>query len=409
MRELTIQTIQEKLAAGEMTVRGLVETYLARIEAIDRDGPRLNAVIEVNPDALAIADALDEKSLGPGQAKTEHNQPGDRPEHRPEQAGSGAAARRAGADQGQHRHGGPDEDRRRIAGAGGLDRGARCFPRRAAARGRRGDPGQDQPQRVGQLPLDPLDQRLEQPRRADAQPLCAGPQPVRLQLRLGGGGGGRSVRASPSAPRPTARSSARPTSTASWASSRPSGLVSRAGIIPIAHSQDTAGPMARTVADAAMLLGVLAEPVIGQRTSATVKTIWSQKPISRSPFTDYRPLPRPGRPARGAHRRGAQLLRLQPAGRCGRGGRVEALRRRWARSWWTRPTSLPDEELERDRAGGAALRVQGRPQRLSGRAGPGRAGQFAGRGHRFQRGQPRPGDALLSARRSCWTQKRRGR
>ncbi|MCB0230756.1 MAG: amidase, partial [Anaerolineae bacterium] len=59
MQELTIDTIQQKLTAGELTVRQLVEYYLARIEAIDRAGPRLNAVIEVNPDALAIADALD--------------------------------------------------------------------------------------------------------------------------------------------------------------------------------------------------------------------------------------------------------------------------------------------------------------------------------------------------------------
>ena len=51
------------------------------------------------------------------------------------------------------------------------------------------------------------------------------------------------------------------------------GLVSRAGIIPIAHSQDTAGPMARTVADAAILLGALAgvdprDPARGQRQDA---------------------------------------------------------------------------------------------------------------------------------------------
>ena len=45
----------------------------------------------------------------------------------------------------------------------------------------------------------------------------------------------------------------------SWASSRRSGLISQSGIIPIAHSQDTAGPMACTVTDAALLLGVLAE------------------------------------------------------------------------------------------------------------------------------------------------------
>ena len=61
-----------------------------------------------------------------------------------------------------------------------------------------------------------------------------------------------------SAPRPTARSSARRSRCALVGIKPTLGLVSRAGIIPIAHSQDTAGPMARTVADAAALLGALA-------------------------------------------------------------------------------------------------------------------------------------------------------
>ena len=57
-----------------------------------------------------------------------------------------------------------------------------------AARGRRGHPRQDEPERVGQLPLDPLVERLERARRADPQPLRPRPQPVRLELGLGRGG-----------------------------------------------------------------------------------------------------------------------------------------------------------------------------------------------------------------------------
>src|ERR1700730_12715367 len=55
----TIGDLQEQLAAGRITATELVRAYLARIEAYDRAGTRLNAVREVNPDALAIAAALD--------------------------------------------------------------------------------------------------------------------------------------------------------------------------------------------------------------------------------------------------------------------------------------------------------------------------------------------------------------
>ena len=47
------------MESGKFTARSLVEQYLARIEAIDRNGPHLASVIEVNPDALALADQLD--------------------------------------------------------------------------------------------------------------------------------------------------------------------------------------------------------------------------------------------------------------------------------------------------------------------------------------------------------------
>ena len=55
------------MRSGRFTARSLAEKYLARIEAIDRQGPTLRAVIEVNPDALALADALDaeRKQKGP--------------------------------------------------------------------------------------------------------------------------------------------------------------------------------------------------------------------------------------------------------------------------------------------------------------------------------------------------------
>ena len=57
--EATIADLQRRMTAGQDTARSLVEKYLARIEALDRQGPALHSIIEANPDALAVADALD--------------------------------------------------------------------------------------------------------------------------------------------------------------------------------------------------------------------------------------------------------------------------------------------------------------------------------------------------------------
>src|SRR5690349_4655063 len=59
--EVTISELQEGMASGKFTSRSLTRLYLDRIEAIDRQGPSLHAVIEINPDALAIAGALDDE------------------------------------------------------------------------------------------------------------------------------------------------------------------------------------------------------------------------------------------------------------------------------------------------------------------------------------------------------------
>ena len=175
MEELTIQQAQSRMAAGDLTARQLAEMYLTRIAEIDQAGPRLNSVIEINPDALEIADALDaESAWRRGPRGPLHGIPIlikdniDTHDRMQTTAGSLALAGHIAAH---------DADRRREA-----------------ARGRRSDPGQDQPQRMGQLSLDALHQRLEQPRRADAQSLRARPQSVRLQLRVGRGRGREPVR-----------------------------------------------------------------------------------------------------------------------------------------------------------------------------------------------------------------------
>ena len=59
MKEYTIKELQEGMASGEISAHSITQRYLERIEKIDRNGPRLNSIIELNPDALSIADKLD--------------------------------------------------------------------------------------------------------------------------------------------------------------------------------------------------------------------------------------------------------------------------------------------------------------------------------------------------------------
>ena len=65
--EATIDQLQDGMKSGRYTAASLTMEYMARVGAVDRSGPRVNAVIELNPDALAIADRLDaeRKAKGP--------------------------------------------------------------------------------------------------------------------------------------------------------------------------------------------------------------------------------------------------------------------------------------------------------------------------------------------------------
>jgi len=67
LEEATIASLQARMADGRETSRSIVDKYLARIEAVDRNGPALRSVLEINPEARAIADRLDaeRKSKGP--------------------------------------------------------------------------------------------------------------------------------------------------------------------------------------------------------------------------------------------------------------------------------------------------------------------------------------------------------
>src|SRR5882757_5126485 len=59
LNEATILGLQDEMAKGKRTSRSITELYLKRIEAMDKSGPRVNSVIEINPDALSIADSMD--------------------------------------------------------------------------------------------------------------------------------------------------------------------------------------------------------------------------------------------------------------------------------------------------------------------------------------------------------------
>ena len=187
--EASIADLHDAMQRGELRAEELVHWYLDRIEALDRSGPELRSLIEVNPDALTIAGALDDEApVRAARSVARHSRRASRTTStRPTACTT-------------------------TAGSLALD-GARaaagCLRGGAAARRGRGDPGQDQPQRVGQLPLLPFHQRLEQPRRPDPQPLRPRPQSLRLQLAAPARRSPPTCAPSPSAPRRTARSSAR--------------------------------------------------------------------------------------------------------------------------------------------------------------------------------------------------------
>src|SRR6185369_12220979 len=61
LNETTIDALQQAMQSGKYTARKITELYLKRIETIDKNGPKLNAVIELNPDALSVADAMDKE------------------------------------------------------------------------------------------------------------------------------------------------------------------------------------------------------------------------------------------------------------------------------------------------------------------------------------------------------------
>jgi amidase len=235
--EAGVQEQQAQMAAGKLTSASLVRQYLARIAAIDKAGPRLNAVIEVNPDALSIAEALDRERKAGRVRGPLHGIPvlikdniatGDRMSTT---AGSLAldgvrASRDAFV-------------ARKLRDAGAVILGKTNLSEWANMRSTHSVSGWSG--RGGQTR-----------------------NPYALDRNTSGSSAGSAAAAAASLATLTVGtetdgSIVSPSSICGIVGIKPTlGLVSRAGIIPIAHSQDTAGPMTRTVADAALLLAALA-------------------------------------------------------------------------------------------------------------------------------------------------------
>ncbi len=198
--EATLAQLQAEMAAGRLTSEDLTRAYLARILAMDQGGPGVNAVVELNPEALAQARAADLARRRGHVRGPLHGIPvllkdnidtGDRMQTT---AGSFALL------------GSPGPAR--------LDRG-----RQPAGR-RRGHPRQDQPLRVGQLPLLRVDQRLVRPRWPDPQSRTASIATRAARARARGPPHRPTSPPSRSGPRPTGASSAPATPTGWWPSSR---------------------------------------------------------------------------------------------------------------------------------------------------------------------------------------------
>lgn len=236
MVELSLTELQARMTSGALTAAALTQAYLERIEALDLSGPCLHAVIETNPDALAIAEALDAERRAGKVRGPLHGIPilvkdnfdtGDRMQTT---AGSlalvGSPARRDAFVV------------RRLRAAGAVLLGKANLSEWANFRSTRSVSGWSS---RGGLTRNPhaLDRSACGSSSGSAAAVAAGLCAAALGTETDG-------------------SIICPAQTNGIVGLKPTlGLLSRSGIIPIAHSQDTAGPMARTVTDAALLLGVL--------------------------------------------------------------------------------------------------------------------------------------------------------
>jgi amidase len=236
LNEVTIDELQQKMQSGEMTSKSITELYLKRIQEVDKEGPKLNSVIEVNPDAISIAETLDQERKDGKVRGLLHGIPVlikdniDTGDKMMTTAGSLALE--------GHKAGSDAFIIAELRKAGAVLLGKTNLSEWANFRSTRSSSGWSS--RGGQT---------KNPYMLDRSP-CGSSS-----------GSGTAVAANLCAiaiGTETDGSINCPASINGIAGIKPTvGLWSRSGIIPISHTQDTAGPMARTLRDAVILLGPL--------------------------------------------------------------------------------------------------------------------------------------------------------
>jgi amidase len=246
--ETDIETLQARMTGGQLSSRDLTQAYLDRIAEVDDAGPLLGSVIELNPKALDEAAALDDERRAGKLRGPLHGVPillKDNIDATPMVNSAGSLALAA-----YH----PKADAflvGKLREAGAVILGKTNLSEWANFRSSRSTSGWSG--RGGQT---------KNPYALDRNPCGSS------------AGTGTAIAASLAAAgigTETDGSIICPSSAAGLVGIKPTvGLVSRSGIIPISQSQDTAGPMARSVADAAVLLSAIAGPDAGDRASAAV-------------------------------------------------------------------------------------------------------------------------------------------
>jgi len=235
--EITIDALQDGMKSGRHTAPAIVEKYLERIADIDQHGPAVNSVIEVNPDALEIAESLDKERKEKGARGPLHGIPillKDNIDTADKMMTTAGSLALVGAPK-------PPKDSfvaRKLRQAGAVILGKTNLSEWANIRSNHSTSGWSG---RGGLTKNPY--ALDRNPCGSSSGTGAG---VSASLAAGGIG------------TETDGSIVCPASSNGLAGIKPTvGLVSRAGIIPISHNQDGAGPMCRTVRDAAILLGAL--------------------------------------------------------------------------------------------------------------------------------------------------------
>jgi len=235
--EAGVREQQARMQAGTLTAVSLAQRYLARIAAIDKAGPRINAVIELNPEALQIAAGLDRERKAGKLRGPLHGIPVLLKDNI-------ATADRMSTSAGSLALDGVRASRdafitERLRAAGAVILGKTNLSEWANMRSTHSTSGWSG---RGGLTRNPyaLDRNTSGSSSGSGAAMAASLATLAIGTETDG-------------------SIVSPASTCGIVGIKPTlGLVSRSGIIPIAHSQDTAGPMTRSVADAALLLAAIA-------------------------------------------------------------------------------------------------------------------------------------------------------